>query len=64
MRVLRIHSPSDSSQLPRRGATHVTAHLPTVHVVRFPNGSSRLIRIPTANPWVLRRPWLTAEDVD
>jgi hypothetical protein len=36
----------------------------TVRVVRSPDGSSRLIRIINAHPWVLRRPWLLAEDVD
>jgi hypothetical protein len=38
--------------------------LPTVRLVRGPNGSSWLVRIPTAHPWVLRKLWLTGEDVD
>jgi hypothetical protein len=39
-------------------------NLPTVRLVRLPDGSSRLLRIPAAHPWVLRKPWLVLEDVD
>ena len=35
----------------------------TVRVVRHRDGSSCLTRIPTALAWVLRRRWLTPEDL-
>ena len=38
--------------------------LPTVRVIRWPDGSSTLTRILNAHPWVLRKPWLVPEDVD
>jgi hypothetical protein len=40
------------------------ATLPTVRVVRTPQGECFLVRIRCAHPWVLRKPVLVPEDVD
>lgn len=44
--------------------TPTVAPLPTLKIVRLPDGTSHLVAIACANLWVLRRPWLTPEDVD
>ncbi len=36
----------------------------TVRLVRHPDGTTSLVRIPTALPWVLRWRYLVAADLD
>ncbi len=43
---------------------HYDEELATVRLVRNPDGTSRIIVLRNALPWVLRRPYLLACDVD